>query len=112
MLDALAAGERDPKALAQLARGRMRVKIPRIEEALDCSFFTPTLAGLLRRMLDLTDQFTAQIEDLDQHIAVLAAPFEDQPAGPPRTSSPRPGSTWACSPPLPTWCPDRSSAPR
>jgi len=76
MLDALAAGERDPKVLAQLARGRMRVKIPRLEEALDCSFFTPALARLLRRMLDLTDQLTAQIEDLDTEIAVLAAPFE------------------------------------
>ena len=78
MLDALAGGERDPKVLAQLARGRMRVKIPRLEEALDCSFFTPALAGLLRRMLALTDQLTAQIQDLDADIAVLAAPFEDQ----------------------------------
>lgn len=76
MLDALAAGERDPKVLAQLARGRMRVKIPRLEEALDCSFFTPALARLLRMMLDLTDQLTAQIEALDAEIAVLAAPFE------------------------------------
>lgn len=76
MLDALAAGERDPKALAQLARGRMRVKITRIEEALDCSFFTPALAALLRRMLDLADLFTAQIESLNAEIAVLAAPFE------------------------------------
>jgi hypothetical protein len=38
--------------LAQLARGRMRPKIARIEQALDCSFFTPPLAGLLRRMLE------------------------------------------------------------
>ncbi len=95
MLDALAAGERDAKVLAQLALGRMRGKIPRIEEALDCSFFTPALAGLRRRMLDLTDLLTAQIEDLDAEIAVLAAPFEAEIArldqaggsagGPPRT---------------------------
>lgn len=78
MLDALAAGVTDPAVLAQLARGRMRVKIPRIEEALDCSFFTPALAALLRRMLTLTDVLTAQIQDLDAEIAVLAAPFEDQ----------------------------------
>ena len=76
MLDALAAGERDPKVLAQLARGRMRVKIARIEEALDCSFFTPALAGLLARMLAMADQMTAQIEDLDAEIARLCAPFE------------------------------------
>ena len=76
MLDALAAGERDPKVLAQLARGRMRVKIPRLEEALDCSFFTPPLARLLRLMLDLTDDLTRQIQDMDAEIAALCAPFE------------------------------------
>ena len=78
MLDALAAGERDPKVLAQLARGRMRPKISQIEQALDCSFLTPALAGLLRRMLDLTDQLTAQIEALNADIAVLCAPFETE----------------------------------
>src|SRR5216683_4821768 len=40
MLDALVAGQRDPRALAQLARGTMRGKIRRLEGALDCSFFT------------------------------------------------------------------------
>lgn len=76
MLDALAAGVTGPKVLAQLARGVMRRKIPQIEEALDCSFFTPPLARLLRRMLDMADQITAQIQDLDAEIAVLCAPFE------------------------------------
>src|SRR5688500_17543326 len=33
MLAALIAGERDPKILAELARSRMRTKIPRLEEA-------------------------------------------------------------------------------
>jgi transposase len=41
MLRAIIAGERNPKALAQLARGVMRRKTARLEEALDCSFFTP-----------------------------------------------------------------------
>jgi transposase len=76
MMDAIAAGERDPKVLAQLARGVMRRKIPQLEEALDCTFFTPPLARLLRMMLDQTDQLTAQIQDLDAEIAVLCAPFE------------------------------------
>lgn len=76
MLDALAAGVTDPKALAQLARGRMRPKIPRIEEAPGCSFFTPALAALLRRMLVLADALTARIQDLDAGIAELSAPFE------------------------------------
>ena len=47
MLDALAAGQRDPTALAQLARGSMRGKIGRLEEALDCSFFTDAHAAVL-----------------------------------------------------------------
>ena len=33
MMAALIAGERDPKVLAELARARMRVKIPQLEEA-------------------------------------------------------------------------------
>ena len=34
MLDALVAGERDPQVLAELARRRLRVKIPQLEQAL------------------------------------------------------------------------------
>jgi transposase len=51
MLNAIAAGQRDPKALAQLARGTMRSKIRRLEEALDCSFFTSEHAAVLAMML-------------------------------------------------------------
>ena len=40
MLRAVAAGERNPRVLAEMARGVMRGKIRRLEEALDCSFFT------------------------------------------------------------------------
>src|SRR2546430_7217833 len=40
MLEAIIAGQRSPTALAQLARGTMRRKIARLEEALDCSFLT------------------------------------------------------------------------
>jgi hypothetical protein len=47
MLDAIAAGQRDPRVLAQLARGKMRGKIRRLEEALDCSFFTAGHAAVL-----------------------------------------------------------------
>ena len=41
MLEAVIAGERNPKVLAGLARGTMRRKLGLLEEALDCSFFTP-----------------------------------------------------------------------
>jgi len=40
MLRAIIAGERSPRALAEMARGVMRRKTARLEEALDCSFFT------------------------------------------------------------------------
>ena len=62
MLDAIAAGQRDPTALAQLARGTMRGKIRRLEEALDCSFFTGEHAAVLAMMLAAIDHYTAQIE--------------------------------------------------
>jgi transposase len=76
MLNALAAGVTDPAVLAAKARGTMKVKIPRIAEALDCSFWTPRHARLLRRMLDTLDYLAAQITGLDAEIADLCAPFE------------------------------------
>ena len=48
IMDHLIAGERNPKALAQLARTRARRKITELEEALDgAEFFTPEHAALL-----------------------------------------------------------------
>ncbi len=38
MLNAVIAGERNPKVLAQMAQTRMRGKIRQLEDALDCSF--------------------------------------------------------------------------
>ncbi len=78
MLRAITAGERDPKVLAEMARGVMRRKIARLEEALDCSFFTPEHAFILQMMLDNTDQLTAQIAVLDERIAALCEPWERQ----------------------------------
>jgi transposase len=78
MLAAIAAGERDPKALAQLARGTMRGKIRRLEEALDCSFFTEEHAAVLAMMLVTIDHYTAQIQALTAKIEVLAEPYLHQ----------------------------------
>jgi transposase len=75
MLDAIAAGQRDPKALAQLARGTMRGKIRRLEEALDCSFFTDEHAGVLAMMLVTIDHYTTQIGQLTGKIEALIAPY-------------------------------------
>jgi len=78
MLDALVRGERDPKVLAQLARGTMRAKIKRLEDALDCSFFTTEHATVLAMMLTTIDHYTTQIEALTAKIEVLAEPYLHQ----------------------------------
>jgi transposase len=78
MLEALTAGQRDTKTLAQLARGRMRGKIRRLEEALDCSFFTAEHAAVLAMMLTAIDHYTAQIEALTARIETLIEPYLHQ----------------------------------
>jgi transposase len=78
MLNAIAAGQRDPRALAQLARGSMRGKIRRLEEALDCSFFTSQHAAVLAMMLGVIDYYSAQIEQLTATIEELAEPYLHQ----------------------------------
>ncbi|MEU8262676.1 IS110 family transposase [Micromonospora sp. NPDC048999] len=74
MLNALAAGQRDPKALADLARASMRGKIAVLREALT-GFFTDHHAVLLAMMLDNIDRLTAQITALEKQIEELVAPF-------------------------------------
>jgi transposase len=78
MLDGLAAGQRDPKALAQLARGTMRGKIRRLEEALECSFFTDQHAAVLSMMLTTIDHYTTQTGQLTAKIEALAEPYLHQ----------------------------------
>jgi len=74
MLGALLAGERDPKVLAQLARTRLRTKLPRLKEAFT-GFFTDHHAFLLARMLDRVDALRGDIAALDAKIAELIDPF-------------------------------------
>jgi transposase len=78
MLDAITAGQRDPRALAELARGKMRGKIKRLEEALDCAFFTDEHAAVLAMMLVSIDHYTAQIEALTAKIEELTEPYLHQ----------------------------------
>jgi transposase len=78
MLRAIIAGERSPRVLAQMARGSMRSKIARLEEALDCSFLTPEHAFVLQMMLGNIDHYSAQIAVLDEKIAALCEPYEHQ----------------------------------
>jgi transposase len=78
MLEAIAAGERNPTALAQLARGTMRAKITRLEEALDCAFVTEEHAAVLTMMLATIDYYTARIEELTGKIDALCQPYLHQ----------------------------------
>jgi transposase len=58
----------------QLARGTMRGKIRRLEEALDCSFFTGEHTAVLAMMLAVIDHYTTQIEALNARIEILIEP--------------------------------------
>ena len=74
MMAALLAGQRDPKVLAQLARARMRAKIPLLEEAF-VGHFTNHHAFLLRTMLARIDQASADIAAVEARIEELVTPF-------------------------------------
>jgi transposase len=74
MMAALIAGQRDPKVLAQLARGRMRGKISQLEEAFT-GYFTDHHGFLLTKMLARVDALSADIAELDGMIEELVAPF-------------------------------------
>ena len=64
IMDALIAGERDPRTLAGLAKASARKKTDRLEEALR-GFFTEHHATILQMMLDNSDRISAQIAVLD-----------------------------------------------
>jgi transposase len=72
MLEALIAGERDPKVLAGLARGRMKTKHAALVEALTGKF-DDHHAELARMLLDQVDALNAQIGKLTMRIGELIA---------------------------------------
>jgi transposase len=74
MLAALIAGERDPKVLAQLARGRMRAKRSVLAEAFT-GHFTDHHGFLLAKMLARVDALDADIAELDGKLEELIVPF-------------------------------------
>jgi transposase len=74
MLEALIAGQRDPGELAELAKRRLRSKIPELTEALT-GRFGEHHAFLARVHLDLIDQHTHAIDELTDRIEVVIEPF-------------------------------------
>jgi len=80
MLDALCAGQRNPRVLAELARGRMRVKIPFLIEALT-GRFEEHHALVIGLLLEDHDRLSAQIEVLTARIEQAIAALEPPPPG-------------------------------
>ena len=80
MIEALIAGERNPKALADLAIGKMRAKRKELTEALD-GRFEDHHAELARILLDQIDALTAQVAALTRRSA------SSSPRSPPRRAS-------------------------
>jgi transposase len=75
ILERLIAGDRDPAGLADLAKRRLRSKIPALTEALQ-GRFGEHHAFLARTHLDLIDQHTVAIEKLSTRIEVMTEPFQ------------------------------------
>ena len=67
MLEALIAGERDPEVLADLAKARLRAKIPALREAL-VGRFNDHHAFLATLHLQVIDRLTEAIEELGVRI--------------------------------------------
>jgi transposase len=72
MLEAMIAGQRSPKILADLAIGKMRAKRKELTEALDGKF-EDHHAELARVLLDQIDALTAQIDQLSARVSGLIA---------------------------------------
>lgn len=79
MLEALCAGQRDPGQLAELARGRLRPKIPQLREALTGRFddhHAAIVAQLLARIDTLDGAIAALDAEIDEHMAPFAGVAE------------------------------------
>lgn len=70
MLDALVAGTTDPDVLADLARGKLRTKIPALREALEGRFD--------RQHALIVGHILAHLDYLDEAIAQLSQEIEEQ----------------------------------
>jgi len=99
MLDALVSGTTDPEALADLARGQLRKKLPALREALE-GRFSAKHALIVGQILDHIDFLDEAIDRLSQAIEEQLGPFGNRQVdccarsqasrvAPPRSSSPK-----------------------
>jgi transposase len=75
MIDALVAGQRDSAVLAEMAKGRMRSKIPELQDAL-AGRFNEHHAMLCKAMLARIDQADETVDQLTKRIEELLDPHE------------------------------------
>lgn len=83
MIEALINGERDPQVLAEMAKGRLRVKRAALVQALT-GHFDEHHGELARVLLDQIDGLSAQIDHLDARIEAMIADIPEA-AAPPAT---------------------------
>src|ERR1035437_4394993 len=76
MIRALIGGQEDPNQLAELARRRLRNKLPELREALR-GHLTDHHRFMLRQLMDHLDYLDRQIAAFDQRIDVLMRPFQE-----------------------------------
>jgi transposase len=74
MLEALLAGVTDPEQLAELAKSRMRAKIPQLREALASRVEIEHHGVMVAQLLAHIDTLDAAIENLHERIKLVLAP--------------------------------------
>jgi transposase len=77
MLEAIARGEDDPAALAELAKRKLRAKLPQLRRALE-GRVKPHHRVLLRALLDHVDFLEGALEALDVEVERALVPFAPQ----------------------------------
>ncbi len=77
MLDALVEGNATSEVLADLAKGRLRKKLPELKKALTGRFRKDHHAFLVSRILTHIDTMEESIEELNQKIKEVITPFEE-----------------------------------
>src|SRR3954449_4714489 len=77
MLDALLGGINDPEELAELAKARMRQKIPQLREALASRFQIEHHGVMVAQLLAHIDTLDAAIANLSERIAAVMEAHQD-----------------------------------
>jgi transposase len=75
IVEALIAGQRDPEVLAEMAKGKMRPKIPQLKEALS-GHFGSHHAVVCRQIIDHIDFLDTSIAAITEEVTARLDPFE------------------------------------